>query len=272
MNKIKKYISVILVICLLCNLYKINNIYASDEKIQSVYVDGIEYNYYIQNNGDIIIKTAETKEYFAEMIIHNDGQNADATIRNKGKEENYEIAINELTAENIDVSVITDGVVVEKFNSIDDIYEEEYECQTTATVTVTVFSIATLLEVILEVAAFVTIAGVTYYSLSKAYEAIKEDSKKKKFIYKATLAKSGVYIDKYNPIDTKAAVARMRLGYSIYTYSGVLAQNITFNTGLGCIEESEIDSKMVKGNVYYYHWHTANRNGSHAWFGRPHTK
>lgn len=272
MNKLKKYISAILVVCLLCNLCKVNNIFAENTENQSVYVDGIEYNYYIQDNGDIIVRTAEDIEYFAEIIVHCDGQNADATIRNDGKEENYEVEINELNTEEVDVAVINDGEVVKEFNSIDDIYEEEYECQAAATVTVTVLSIATLLEVILEVAAFVTIAGATYYSLSKAYEAIKEDSKKKKFIYKATLAKAGVYIDKYNPIDTKAAVARMRSGYSIYTYSGVLAQNITFNTGLGCIEESEIDSKMVKGCVYYYHWHTANRNGAHAWFGRPHTK
>lgn len=92
-------------------------------------------------------------------------------------------------------------------------------------------------------------------------------------IYKAYIdpaTDEAVYVDAESPITANQAKHRIMSGNNIYTFSGTSARNIVFATGMG-VTEAELTKHRKKGQIYFYHFHTAGRNGAHAWFGRPYT-
>lgn len=74
-----------------------------------------------------------------------------------------------------------------------------------------------------------------------------------------------------NSISFGTAKARVAAGKDIYTWWNARAVAAVSAVGLGSIGP-EIDKNRKAGKLYYMHYHTGNRNGSHAFFGLPFTK
>jgi len=53
-----------------------------------------------------------------------------------------------------------------------------------------------------------------------------------------------------------------------YTYTSTRARSIVVSTGLG-VTHSETSWKWYRACSYFYHYHTANRNGAHSFYGLP---
>ncbi|MDD6306761.1 MAG: hypothetical protein PUA75_07410 [Clostridiales bacterium] len=274
----KKVIASLLVVTLMFNSF-IQEVSAVETQsgimeTEHIYVDGIEYVYRVSTNGEIEIE-AVSKNVEGKLTVDSDAQAVAEVLDENGDMKEYEIDINDLTDKNVDIDVFEDdGKIIEEYETMEELLEDAYECQTAATVTVTVISVSTLLKVLLLIAATVVVSGVVYYAATTVAETIQNNKKKRNLYYSAYLRGKDVYISYNKSISFKSAVSRVRYGKSIYTWTSANAKNVVLATGLGTIPRAEIDSasSRKKGFVYYYHWHTKNRNGAHAWFGRPYTK
>lgn len=275
MLKIKKLLSVCLITVFFVNGLFVSN--ASAKTITEVdsgviYYDGVSYNVLYENNGDITVSTTEKNNNSGSLTVHSNAT-ADVIIRNNGSSKNYQLIIHDLNPHKMDVDVYDNkNNYIKNYNNLDALDYDTYSGQTIVLIDVIVISLLTLLEILLSIAPYIIIGGVTYYALSKAIEDIKTDSVKKGFYYPASLVGKDVYVNKYTPISAAAAVDMVKVGLSIYTYEPMAAKAVCVATGLGSIAYPEIDSNMKTGSIYYYHYHTANRNGAHAWFGMPYTK
>lgn len=237
---------------------------------ETVYIDGVGYNVTYNLNGEYQISVIGNEAVHSTIEFGANGT-AEVMIHNNKDIENYTLDIPELNAEDVDIDVYSNGEKVTEFNDVDEIVEDEYVGQAaTATVSVTVISLTTLLEIIVTVAATAVIAAATCEALSVAYEAIKENTKKQGDYFRAWLKGGDVFIRSDDPITENAAASRVAGGLSVYTFTSTKASYVCYLTGLG-VTAKEIDSKAnrKKGCIYYYHYHTANRNGAHSWFGRP---
>lgn len=259
-----------LCLCLMVNIIgeRCNLIHANT-KSKVVYIDGLAYEYYFDTELKLHINCIE-EGYIGSLVLDDEGR-ADVSI----DDGDYFVDIEELNDNELEATVYnTLGEVVEEYDDIEDVINEEYEGQTLVLGWVTVIAVGTLVEVLFEIAITTVIVGVTVYAISEVYTAIKEDKKKKKLYYKAYLSEEDVYIDYKSPISQGDATNRIKKGKNIYTYTSGLARTAVYNTGLGVITESEMTSKkkMKKGHLYYWHWHTLNRNGAHSFFGKPYAK
>lgn len=267
----KRILALVLIVCMSFEL--IGNdctISANSElAIKTVYVDGREYHYYIDKEGRFHLEDSDNE---AELILNSNGE-ADVTLG--GDEEVYSIDFETLTSSDIEATVYNeDGEVVEEYNDIDDVVEDNYEGQFFIAIPAIVIEL--LVEVLVCLAATVVVNGVLRYAASVIVKEVSEKKRKQGLIYKAYLHSSepeSVYVDVNNTIDATQAKSRIMSGKNIYTYSGTLARQIVISTKLGAtLGEITKKSNMKKGYVYYYHYHTANRNGAHAWYGKPYTK
>lgn len=271
-KKTKKTMSYFLIFCLTISLIWQDGFQIRaeemDEKTEIVYIDDVGYKVSYNFEGKYTISVVGNEAVNGTVDFGEHGT-AEVTIHNETEEtENYLLDIEELNTEEVDVDVYSDGQKVAEYNDVDEIIEDEYVGQAAITATVTVISLKTLLEIIITVAATAVIAAMTCEALSVAYEAIKESKKKQGNYYRAWLSGNDVYIRMDDPIDLDLAVSRISAGFSIYTYTSSQASNVCYLTGLG-VTASEIDSKANRksGHIYYRHYHTANRNGAHAWYG-----
>lgn len=260
----KRIYIIILIICISINY--IGNGYdvkaESTSQTQTVYVDGIEYEYYLDNYGNFHL---ETVDGYAELVLNNSSV-AEIEIG----DENYCAEFETLTSDDIDAVVYDEeGDIIEEYNDINEVVDDGYEGQ--FLISLTAISVGTLIEVVVCLAVTTVIYGALRYAAS----AIAKDKKKQGLIYKAYLDPSSgnVYVDKKNTISASDAIARIKAGNNIYTYLKHNASYIVGCTGLG-IAGPEITAKknMKNGCTYFYHYHTAGRNGAHAWYGNPHTK
>ncbi len=67
------------------------------------------------------------------------------------------------------------------------------------------------------------------------------------------------------------AINRIRGGYDVYTFSRIDARSIVVAAGMGIIGP-ENDYKWYLPGQFYDHYHTANRNGAHSFYGLPRTR
>ncbi len=274
----KKIIASLLAVTLMFNSFiqEVSAVETQNGIIETehIYLDGIEYVYHVGVNGEIEVE-AVSKNTEGKLTVDSNAQAVAEVLDENGNIEEYEIEINDLTDKEVDVDIFDDnGKLIEEYDTMEELLEDEYECQAVATMSVTVISVSTLLKVLLLIAATVIVSGVVYYAAATVAETIQNNKKKRNLYYSAYLKGKDVYISYNKSISFKSAVSRVRYGKNIYTWTSANAKNVVLATGLGTIPKAEIDSasSRKKGFVYYYHWHTKNRNGAHAWFGRPYTK
>lgn len=244
--------------------------YASEIDQETVFVDGMEFKYYTTDNGSIIVESLEDNGK-SRLEIGVDGE-AVATVMNEDNEyEDYNLIINELTQEDVDI-VVTDenDNVVEVYDEVEDIMGDEYVGQA-AIVYGTGVLIGTLVTVVLAVTATIVVGGLIYYAVSSVISKIQNDSAKQKYYYKAYIKDYVTYIAFYSGTITQSqAASRIKSGQNVYTYTSSLAKSAVVSAGLGGATSSEIHLRT--GKFAFYHYHPYNRNGSHSLYGLPYTK
>lgn len=261
----KKILSFIICFAVIMGSMTLNaNATEIDKEI--VYVDGIAFECYVNDNGELIISSLDDDGQ-TYLKLDSDGS-AESQILNDGVLEEYDLEIQELSEEEVYVEVIDEeDEIVEIYDSLEDLSVDEYEGQS-ATIGIGVgVAIGTLVTVLLQITVTVIVAGVVYYAVSNVINKIKSDSKKQKYYYKAAIKNHTVYIAFYSGTITKnQAASRLKSGQNVYTFTKKLAKQAVVATGKGYIGE---EIHLRKGTFQFYHYHTGNRNGSHSLFGLP---
>lgn len=248
----------------------VNAAMESNKISQVVYVDGVKFLYTIENDGTTVVESMDDENY-GKLELSNKGEADVEVMSEDGDLETFNVEIEDLTEDNVDIVVQDDkDKLIEEYDDIDEILEDSYDGQT-AVATVTVISFTTLLKVLVIVSATVVIGGITYHAATKAYEAIRQSRQSQKYYYRASLSNGSVYIAYTSKLTQKQAAARIKRGQNIYTYTGSQARAAVLASGKR-VSKAEIDKNRKKGKIYFYHYHTSPKNGSHAWYGKPYTK
>ncbi|WP_127837280.1 hypothetical protein [Clostridium prolinivorans] len=261
MIKIKKLVAAITCITMLCF---VTNVQAKAESIleKTVFVDGIEYSIYVEDSTNNVIVETVGLEKNSEMIITPEGD-ARATIFDENSEvKEYDLEINELTEEDVEVVVKDNGNVVEEFTSSEDLQADKYVGQSVIVVGGTIV-VGSLLTALLYASLALVIAGVTCYAIDAIIHVVRNTN----FYYKAYRRLNTVFV---NPISIpySQAVNRIKAGADVYTYFSTPARNIVVATGLG-VTPSENHRKWYSIGTFFDHYHTENRNGAHSFYGLP---
>lgn len=231
-----------------------------------VYVDGIKFVITDTEDG-IIVKTEGEANKFKMYLFDNGTAYAEGKDEN-GKDTKVWLNINELSEEKIDIDLKKEDGTVTKLTSLE---EDEYEGQMAATIgmgSMAIYSaVIWAITALLITSAVVYIAGEACQALDYALRKSKVKSAK---YYKAYIYKSSVYVTR-NSISKSAAISRIATRQDIYTYRSSDARSVVAAVGRGVIGP-EIDKKTkssgaIKKGIYYYHYHTGNRNGAHAFYG-----
>lgn len=231
-----------------------------------IYIDGTKLSYEMEADG-VTLSSGKSS------LTIQDDHTGTAHIVNDDSVEDFELNIVDLSRDAVYV-VATNKKTGEQF-TIDHLGDESTSYTGQAAIALTgsaaiYLSLQTFLYYMILVGLTIVVAGVVYYAIDKAIVKIrqnKEHSQSK--YYPAKLSGKMVYIAMKNPISLSQASTRIRRGQDIYTYFSGNAKKAVLGSGLGSWYKSEIDQKRKKGYIYFYHWHTANRNGAHAWFGNP---
>lgn len=264
MKKLHKAIAVLMVAVLLVTTSKWSDITTKVKDI--IYIDGTRIEYEIENDG---VKLASGKSYFT---VQDDG-NGSAHIVNEGRVEDYDLNIVDLSEEKVYVIATNkktgETFTIDNLDEVNGIYSGQAAIALTGT-TALLLSLQTFLYYMLICGLVITVAGIVYYAADKVITKIKQnkDNVQSKY-YPAYLRGKMVYIAMKNPISLSTASSYIRSGRNIYTYRSDNARRAVTGSGLGCLPRPEIDSNRKKGYIYFYHWHTENRNGAHAWYGTP---
>lgn len=268
-RKLRNVLIYVIMFSLFVNIFMhTENIYGANKYSQVIYVDGIKFICSMDDSGTTVIKTAG-KHAGSEIVINANGE-ARATVLSKGgKKEKYDLIINELSKKNVDVEVYTKShKKVKEYKDIKMLYTDLYTGQ--AAIAIPVAILGTAIKALIVVAVSVVVAGVVYYAGAKAYAAIKSNKNRKKYYYRATLINGSVYVAYTSKLNKNQAASRIRQGLNIYTYTKGLARKAVIASGYRC-SRREIDKRRKRGKIYFYHYHTSPKNGSHAWHGIPYT-
>lgn len=231
-----------------------------------VYIDGVKF--VVTDTEDGVIVRTEGKSNGFKMYLFDNGTAYAEDKDENGKNIKTWLNINELSKDNIDIDLKTEEGNVTKLTSLN---EDEYEGQMAATIgmgSMAIYSaILWALTALLITSAVIYIAGEACQALDYALKRSRVQSSK---FYKAYIYNGSVYVTK-NSISRKAAISRIATKQNVYTYKSSDAKNIVAAVGMGVIGP-EIDKRtkssgVVKKGIYYYHYHTGNRNGAHAFFG-----
>ena len=272
--KLRRILSLFLVFVLVFNFAA--NVSASArtlKKTEQLYnseyeLDGITYSIEIDEDYNITISGKSGKSS-GKLVLDSD---LTGTIQISSglasRATKYTVTIDELNPEEsiCNVTMVDSKTKLTESLSYSDIIKDEYVGQVAATVTLSgTISVATLLAVLLLLSLAVIVSGVIYYAVEAVISAVK---KVPNTCYKAYHGRS-VYISRHS-ISFSAAVKRIKNRQDTYTYNKATARSIVQSTGYGCTS-AEIDKNWQnKVGIYFYHFHTANRNGAHSFYGTPH--
>lgn len=236
-----------------------------------VYVDGMAIRVSVNAEAGTIEARSLKKEDQSVLKISEKGTDMVRVYEEDQKKYvNYDLEVNDISQEEVDVEVKDKtGEVVEEYDCLEDLTEDSYQGQTAAAVTViTGASISALLSAVLFTAACIIVGGVVYYAAKAAVNAIKRSSYKRNSFYKAYVFEKNVYIGLNSSISKNSAINRLRMQGDIYTYFSGNAVSAVKATHLGCTHR-ELSCFRIKGKVKFWHYHTGNRNGAHAFYGLP---
>lgn len=248
------------------NIYKHSKGYTD-----TIYVDGYRFNVMIDQNNTIILDGTNQKE----SIKLNYYENGIGTINLNGK--NYDLVINSLTDENIDISVYDN-------NKLSYQYDENllgYDGQASVAIggaAWVAFQIAlnTLIILgIIEVASVVmTKYSYDWYDAKESAKAIAADSKLQKYYYPALVQYGKVYIALYNPINTISAtkIVKADSPIDLYSYDYKMAMSIITSSGFtleSVIADYHKSTKGLQFKHYHKAEHRSNLSSFHSLFGTP---
>jgi len=254
--------------------------FAAEGKQQNtVYLDGQAFTFSVELDGTVNVKGkgSNSKAY---LTILSNGTGAAQTVDENGTCIQYELQVNDLSLNKVDVTASQKDKPHKNNNqkpknekhykSVKEIVGDSYVGQATL-VAAAGISLATLLTVVLTITGTIVIGGCIYYAVANVIEKIKSDSSKQKYYYKAYISNYVTYIAFYSgTITQNQAASRIKSGQNVYTFTKSLAKAAVVSSGLGCITSPEIH--LRKGTFSFYHYHTANRNGAHSLYGLPYTK
>ena len=290
----KKLLSLMLAVVCLFNTTVVNamgieenescNLEAEVVFEDTVYYDGIEYNVEIDAEMGNVVVTGETDGSEGALVLA-DGE-ASIEIENDDiADESYELAINDLSENDVDVTVYDEsGSVVEAYSDFDEIVDDVYEEQAAATSVILYVLAAALLVVVTYY--IIVKSGVTYViadHITKAIAAAKSAVKKKarKYYYPAIISKGNIYIDPHG-INKNAAAARIASNANVYSYTSSMASSVITSAGYVPCNEAGIqnayDLHTKKRTIQFMHYHrgktnskgTLKKNGkAHSLFGEP---
>lgn len=232
----------------------------------------------MDDDGNILIQTLSDGQDGGCITLYSDGS-AKAIISNDGETQQYNLEINELSENVIDIDVYdqeTDEKVKE-YNDISELKYDEYEGQV-ATEGALVYSLSLLLEILMYVSLCVIIAGVTYYSIARLIEKIQSiaktrtENKLPPIFYNAHLLGPQVFIDFYNPFYEDMAVLKLSAGFNTYTFfqapASYVCQKVPGADLALCIKP-ELDKDLKAGFIYFRHFHYNRNNHVHSFYGKP---
>jgi len=238
-----------------------------DESIKSVaYIDGVEFEI-ISTYDETIIRVNDPNNK-GEAHFALDGEAYLETYNDKGEKVRTDLVINDLNDEKIDIDYTDENGNLAKITKVD---VDEYEGQTSI---VLGYGGWTILKWIVGLILAYLVAKTVVYIAKEAYialdYALKEKRISKTKYYCAEIVSGSVYISSKS-ITKSAAAARIKARKNTYTFYGSDARSVVVSTGLGVVGP-EIDKKTttsgkIKRGVYYYHYHTRNRNGAHSFYG-----
>ncbi|HEM4925437.1 TPA: hypothetical protein U1160_002107 [Streptococcus suis] len=183
--------------------------------------------------------------------------------------DDFEVKINEIIDEdNLDIIIEEGDGNIENIDSVEDLIDEAYEGQMTLVAGTFVglagkAILSALIAAIAYAAKVIVVAGITYYAVDRVADKIKNG-----FIYRAYRANNAVYISPLS-ITKSQAIRLVRLGKDVYTLLKAHAKSIVASTGLGVTQSENHYYTSRKRGIYYSHFHTANRNGAHSFYGLP---
>lgn len=251
---------------------------------QTFTFENIEYTLYGYGDGSFSLSSGSDNDMSC-LTIDSQG-NGTAEITTDGNTQSLNVDIEDLTPDDVNVtiydasitpqntvshSVSSEHQVTYHIGSPEELYNLSHNTiQPYSAIAVSVWSISQLLYVIVQVVITLVVAGITYHAIASVVEAIKNDRDQARQCYKAHYKRglTDVYIDYSNPISATESVNRVKSGLSFYTFNRTNAQQIVKAAGLGVIGP-EIDKNLKSNYLYYYHFHTGNRNGAHGWYGLP---
>ena len=266
-KKIRFIIVMLLIVVLIQPFMNKTLAYTINDYVKNtVYIDGIKYEV-IDTGEEVIIKNTEN----FEVHLYNDGKAYIERYTSSGKIRN-DFIVNNLTEDDVDIEYIDDEGELQKITKVD---IDEYEGQMAGTAVIIGIGSVSILQIfavvfvaLLATVAIVYIAKVAYRALDYALQKMKINTSR---YYSAYIISGSVFVS-VNPIDRATAISRVRSGLNIYTFYGSEAKSVVTATGLGVtgpeIDKRTTTSGTVKRGVYYYHYHTKNRNGAHAFYGK----
>ena len=282
-NKFKKITSVILITILLCNVFG-ENVSAETmfcEDGTTVYVDGVEFK--VALNDDLGIEVEGHSDVSGALLVIDQDGNAELEIENDedvAESEQFELEIEDLSQDQVDIDVYEDGDYVDDISSIEDIIEDNYTGQAAIALGGgVVISLGMVLEALLAAMLAVVIAGVVYIVVTKFCAKVEEATatkkkKAKKYYYKAAVWNGQVVVVP-KAISKSKAIKRVKQNLSVYSFTSSMARDVIIQSG-AFSSTSEIDAKRYKGHVYLWHYHKASANGHalhtgafHSFYGVP---
>lgn len=280
----KKGMSLFLTVIILLNA-TLTSVKANEvETSQKVYVDGVEFSISVNDDMEIVVD-GSSGENEAHMLLNSCGE-AELDISNEALEEEieeYELKIDNLEYDDVDVEIYQEEELVEEYLDLDDIVEDEYDGQVSIALTGgAVITVGMVLEALLAAALAVVIAGVLYIVITKFYSTVQTASKTKrekakKLYYPAYIWNGKVAIAS-KAITKSKAISRVKKGQSVYSFSSSMARSIIKQAGYSYFPtgiSGEIDKNRKSGNIYLYHYHKANKKGHvlhdgfHSFYGSP---
>ncbi len=226
--------------------------------------EGIDFSVKMSDNGTITIEAEGG--YDGKLTLNSDGTCSAYAYNNDNKrKENYVLEISDLYEEKVNVEVWNEnGAKVETYTSYQDIVPDVYTGQASIVIGGGI-SLLLLLKILLGLVLTVIIGGIVYYAVPRVIEKIKENSYISKY-YRAYLGSKTIFVALYHSISKTSATNRVASGQSIYTFYKSNARSAVSNTGLGYTHD---EAHRKPKHFTFNHYHTANRNGAHAWYGLP---
>lgn len=268
-----KVMSIILAMVLVLNglVYSESSVFANNldsKNIETIYIDGIKYNITINEDLNIEVNTSVDGEEFSLEVDKLSGEGNFTSSDYNIVASEYEVTVNSVVNEdNLDVTIEDDIGNVEEIDSLDDLIDDNYEGQMVISGTLAALTGKAVLSALVAALALsakvIVVLGVTYYAVDRVADKIKNG-----FIYPALRRNNAVYIAPLATTKSKA-INLVRAGKDVYTIIRAHAKSIVISTGLGVTpSENHYYTSKNKG-IYFSHFHTANRNGAHSFYGLP---
>lgn len=265
LKKLTSILAVMLVVAILFStgLNQVLAVSINGSLTTTVYIDGIKF--VITDTDDKVIVETKGQENDFKMYFFDNG-----TAYTEGEGKKVWLNIKELTDEKIDIDLKADDGTITK---ITDLEQDEYEGQGLLA-TITIGGVSLGKAILCAIGALLMTSSVIYIA-GEAYQALDYALSKKKVshntYYKADIYAKKIVVISKKGISKNSAINRIRLGWDVYTYKSSDARKIVEAVNKGVIgpeiDERTTTSGIIKHGIYFYHYHTGNRNGAHSFYG-----